>query len=139
MKNILLLLAVVAFSLSACTEGGKDSVGDLATQVIAVHDEAMPHMGQIMQLRREIAAEIETLEAAPEADSVRVQALAAALDQLNAAKTGMEDWMHAYQTPGKDTPDAEALAYLQSEMAKATKVKDDIFASIANAKELLGR
>lgn len=139
MKNILLILSVALSLLVGCTPSGGDAVGKLAGEVIAVHDEVMPQMGEIMQLRREVAGQIESLEAAQSADSTRIDALRNVLGQLNAAKKGMEDWMHNYETPGEDMPDAEALTYLKGEMERVSQVKSDILSSIAAAKEILGR
>ncbi|RMG59728.1 MAG: hypothetical protein D6722_21815 [Bacteroidetes bacterium] len=126
------------FILPACSgSGGEDAIGKLAGEVIAVHDEVMPMMGEIMQLRRTLGDSLQSLQAADPVDSALVEQFEEALSQLNTAKRSMEDWMHGYETPGEDMADAEALAYLKGEMVKVEQVKENMLTSVAFAKSLL--
>ncbi|GAB4408383.1 MAG: hypothetical protein OHK0039_11430 [Bacteroidia bacterium] len=138
MKHLILwTLGVATLLMAACD--GTDKVGELATQVIAIHDEVMPKMGEIKSLKQELSSRIESLDAAPEPDTVRIAEYRNAMRALVEGEKAMWDWMHAYKTPEQTTPDAEALQYLEAEMVKVGEVKEKILTSIEQAKGLLGQ
>lgn len=85
-----LFIAVLALGLSSC--GQKDSKGDveefntLLAEVFEVHDDMMPQMGKISEMRQEL----EVLAQEQPMDSV---AYNEAIQDLIAAHKGMMDWM----------------------------------------------
>lgn len=110
-------------------------------KILDVHDEVMPKLGEVMNLRRKILDKATEMESDnPQNESLTdLRDLAAELD---AARKGMMNWMNDWaktKTPhvsGESTKD-EQKAFFAAEMERVTKVKDDINSSIAAAKDVL--
>jgi hypothetical protein len=140
MKNTLwLLLWTVLFV--ACqsdkekTDGNEESakVQEYRQEVIAVHDEAMPLMSDIYQLKKELQSQL--------ADTVsmeksRIAEIKSILLKLDSADKGMRVWMREFSKMSiTNVEEAEALRALEAEMGKIRKVRDDMFSSVAVARE----
>jgi len=123
MKKILLFFAVILL-FSACKEKS-----NLEAEVIAIHDEVMPKMGDMYKARkalREILIEIES-------DSVKNDVIKMISDLENADE-GMMTWMHEWKVPDSDP---EKTTYLLEEKEKITKVKVDMLSSLENANKFI--
>ena len=150
-KPILALLMVVVLAI-ACGPGKTGGEGDEAAQeqnaqadapkslkdeVMAIHDEVMPKMGQIIALKSQLSKVLKTLEEAAEpVNEERKKAIQEIIEELEAADNGMMGWMRAYR-PVEEPIDEEARKYLEAEKVKITKVKNDMLTSIENAQNLL--
>jgi len=117
----------------ASSEGAEeDSAGLLYEEVMKVHDEGMAKMDEIYKLQKELKDQI---AAAPELVEEKRKEIEAKISKLDSARRGMMDWMHDFH-PETDSLDEQAYReYLESEMEKVNKVKDDIFDAIARARE----
>ena len=120
----------------ACGEGN-DPVADLQDQVIAVHDEVMPKMGEVKKLEKELREKGVALLKGESPDSTQASTFTEQADQLNAAHEGMMDWMRNFSPPGEEMEQADALEYLQSEMKKISTVKEDMLQGLEGAKAML--
>jgi hypothetical protein len=97
-----------------------------------IHDEAMMKMDEIVKLQRELKDKISS---APELVEEQRKEIEGKISKLDSARRGMMDWMHEFH-PETDSLDEQAYRqYLESEMEKVQKVKDDIFDAIARARE----
>jgi hypothetical protein len=122
-----------AFMLLACGQN-KAKIKALDNKAIEVHDDVMPKMGNIIRLKGEIKAKMESL-----ADSAAAYAgLEAAFNQLLEAEQGMKDWMHNYQMPDYKKPMEELLPLAETQLESIEAVKKQMESSIAHAEELLG-
>ncbi|PZD77600.1 hypothetical protein [Mesonia sp. K7] len=142
MKKISLLL-FVSLLLIACQEekSNLEKEHEKALQeVLDVHDEAMPKMGELSGLISELEQKIEE-------DSTQVQ-LVKAKTNLQAAHDNMMSWMKdfAERFPDvyndKDYTDEELkaqLKLLEVEKDEVNAMRDFVFASIADAKRVLGK
>ena len=106
-------------------------------QVIAVHDEVMPKMGQLKSLEKAALQKAEELQSSDTPDLAKIESLKSLASQLNQAYEGMFVWMRQYDTEdGEQTPE-EVKAYLDEQLLLASKVNEDIKAALAQAELLL--
>lgn len=106
-------------------------------QVIAVHDEVMPKMGQLKSLEKAALQKAEELQNSETPDQAKIDELKNLASQLNLAYEGMFVWMRQYNTEdGEKTPD-EVKVYLDEQLVLVSKVNEDIKAALAKAEVLL--
>ncbi len=106
----------------------------LYKEVMKIHDDVMPKMSDINRAKRKLRDYIEigsTLE-----DPVKSK-INTIITELVIAERGMEDWMQTFRKPKGDTPEAEAIAYLNNEKAKISEVSDRMLKSLEAATQML--
>jgi hypothetical protein len=114
----------------AAADGSPNAV--LGEEVMKVHDEVMPRMNDIYKLKEGLKKK---LTEAGVADDKKKE-IEQTITELDAASESMMVWMRAFN-PQPDTLDeAKTHAYLEDEMKKVTKVKEDINAAIAKAEAI---
>lgn len=133
MKKILALFTLL-FLATAC--GGYNTKAKV-DEVFELHDEVMPKMGEVMNLKRRVLEQAQN-----ETDSARVNELRDLAKRLDDANTGMMVWMREWSKNAdphvNEETDIEARkAFFEQEMARVTKVKEDINNVISAAKEEL--
>lgn len=107
MKNILKLsFFLVAILLVSCTSKEKD-IEKLKSETIAIHDEVMPKMDDIMKLKKALKAKKDTSE---DVKPNQVQDLILALEEADEA---MMNWMRNYDPRMEAMSDEEKIAYLK--------------------------
>ncbi|MBO3699002.1 hypothetical protein [Roseivirga sp. E12] len=138
MKKFFGFLLVAFFTLSC--GGGFDAKVEEG-KILDVHDEVMPKLGEVMNLKRQVLAKATDLaESNPEDEAL--EGLRSLAEELDEARKGMMTWMNDWaktktpHTSGQSTEE-EQKAFFQTEMDRVTKVKDDINSSIAAAKAML--
>lgn len=134
MKKLTFLFAFTLL-LSAC--GSSFDQQAAFDEVMDMHDAAMPKIGEVMNLKKQVLAKAES--ATDEAVKAELNTLA---EELGTAQEGMMVWMRSWVgafEPHKngETTIEEQKAFFAAEMEKVTKVKDDIFNSIEKAKKEL--
>jgi hypothetical protein len=147
MKPSYIIFILVA-ALSACTQSSKHEhhTNDTAStdspnaalydQVMDIHDEIMPRVEDIYQLKKQLQDKIASTT---DLASDKKQELEQIIAQLDSADSSMMDWMHTFN-PMPDSADQEkARAYLESEIEKIKKVKELMNESIEKAKEIGSR
>ncbi|WP_051287060.1 hypothetical protein [Algoriphagus mannitolivorans] len=138
MKNFLICIAL-GFSLifQSCGNSQIDANKKLREEVIAVHDEVMPKMGQLKSLEKSSLQMAEDLANSSEPDSARIVALKELATQLDQAYESMFVWMRQYDVEdGEKTPE-EVKAYLEEQMKKVSLVNQDIKSALEKADSLL--
>ncbi|AEI50582.1 hypothetical protein [Runella slithyformis] len=141
MKNTVSTLIIILL-LCACGQN-KASVEEAEKEVFVIHDEVMPKMGQLMELKtglsKEIAA-IDSLTKISANDSLqkrKEEALALSL-ALTEADQGMMDWMHHYNGDSlKALAGPEAHNAMSAEKTKISAVRDKMLASMTKAEQFL--
>jgi chromosome segregation ATPase len=109
-------------------------VEEFREKVIDVHNEAMPLMTDIYQLKSNLKTQLADSTALKDE---RKQQLKDVIARLDSADKGMKVWMREFsslETGGMS--DEEAMKLLETEMTKIYKVKEDMFSSVAAAKPL---
>lgn len=133
---------IISLLVSSCGQD-KASVEQAEKEVFVIHDEVMPKMGQLMDLKtglsKEIAA-IDSLSKISANDSLqkrKEEALALSL-ALTEADQGMMDWMHNYNGDSlKALTGTEALNAMSAEKTKISAVRDKMLVSMTKAEQFL--
>ncbi len=140
--NLLLSLVIPTMMIFSCSQE-KGNIDQVEKEVFAIHDEVMPKMGQIMDLRNALSQKIVTIDSLlkiKNEDSLQQQkdqalTLSNALQQ---ADEGMMNWMHAYNGDSlKALSSDEALKALNAEKTKISQVRDQMLESITKAEAFL--
>lgn len=106
--------------------------GALYDEVMKLHDEGMAKMGEIHSLKQELMKQV---AAAPNLVVEKQEELESKISQLDSAGRAMMVWMRNFH-PENDTLDTTGYRdYLETELMKVRKVRDDIFAAVERAKE----
>jgi len=121
MKKIL-FLAFGLLVLFACNQ----PKNPLYKEVMKIHDDVMPHTGDIVKLSRTLKKKKDNF---PEEQRAMVDQT---IQELDAAEEAMMDWMSKFDSKRDEE------AYLQGEKDKIQKVSDQMYASIEKAKKLIG-
>jgi hypothetical protein len=126
-KVSLILFAVIALSC----ESKEKEVEKLKTETIAIHDEVMPKMDDIMKLKKSLKIK---QDSANENEQGNIQNLIIALEESDKA---MMNWMRNYDPRMEDMSDAEKIEYLKNQKSSISEVSDKMKQSIAEAEEYL--
>ena len=137
MKKLLILVLVV---LAACT--GQSKSDECTTdeclkqqaydKVIAVHDDVMPKLRMISDLKGEIEERMKS-----SLDSVAFNQYLQLMQELDAADESMWVWMRAFNSDIENLPLDSALNYLEAEQRKVDEVAERINSSITAAQTAL--
>ena len=101
-------------------------------KVIAVHDEVMPKMSYISELKGKIEERMNT-----ESDSLAISDWQNLMVNLDVADEAMWVWMRQFNSDLEDISIDEALAYLKSEQENIDEVAHKINDAIAEAEDKL--
>jgi len=113
---------------SSCKDGFTPDVQKLYDEVMVIHDEVMPEMGTIHNLKKKLKKVLKDPEAEFDAKMINEQITA-----LDYADDSMMDWMHQFKVP-KDASEEEQLVYLEDQKQKMTKVNLEMKSIIKNAR-----
>lgn len=139
---IALLISFVLFSCeqqTSATENKEapDEVKTLKQEVMGVHDEIMPGVGTLMNLKKQLKEKAAQLDTIKEADKVKAAAIAVAIKDLEEADEAMMQWMRTYQDPSLAEGKAKALEYLELKKNEILIVKRQMESSETAARSLL--
>ncbi len=140
MKRIFSLLALALIVISC---GPTIDTQALRDEVLDIHDEVMPRMGEVMSLRKKVLTKSESVT-----DSTELENLKEIAYNLIKANQGMMTWMNDWTKSVGNFLDQDAkpiagvdvnkvVEYLEEEKKRVSKVRDDINNSIKEAKEVL--
>jgi hypothetical protein len=109
----------------------------LKEEVIAIHDEVMPHMRKLKSLQKELLQRADELASNDSVGQVElIEQLRNTATALDAAYEGMFVWMRQFEPEQGELSDDEFSAYLQEQKALVEKVKLDINNSLEKAEKL---
>lgn len=136
--KVLLLFGFLLF-ITACSSLGANEceTDDCYKQraydtVIAKHDEVMPLLAQISNLKEQIELKMNN-----QIDSLTIEKYHRLLIDLDAADEAMWVWMRAFDSDLEELTVEEALTYLAQEEAKIDSVGTKIREAMARAEERL--
>jgi hypothetical protein len=124
-KVSLFLFALIALSC----ESKEKEVEKLKSETIAIHDEVMPKMDDIMKLKKSLKNEQDSAS-----ENNNIQGLIIALEESDKA---MMNWMRNYDPRMEDMTDDEKIKYLKKQRASISEVSEKMNKSIAEAEEYL--
>lgn len=131
---------MLLFMQSGCNSEKIDKTNLLRDEVIAIHDEVMPLMGELRSLKKELKIKADGLV---EQDSLenaeKIHELRNIESQLEYAFEGMFIWMRQYKEPEESLDKNDAKAYLTEQKVLVEKVNKDIKQALKAAKKELGK
>jgi hypothetical protein len=133
MKTIFKLsLMLFAFLMISC-ESKEKEVEKLKTETIAIHDEVMPKMDDIMKLKKSLKAEQDSVSTEKSTD---IQQLIISLENSDRA---MMNWMRNYDPQMEGMSDEEKIEYLKKQKASIHEVSEQMKSSISEAENYLNQ
>jgi hypothetical protein len=139
-----LLSSILIFTLISCNQD-KAQIETLEKEVFAVHDEIMPKMDKLLDLKEAVSQDIVktdsllNIKADAALQKHKEEGLAIS-ENLEDADRNMMDWMHNYNGDSlKTLGTAAAINYLKSEKVKINSVRDKMLEGLAKAEKFTGK
>lgn len=124
--------------LFSCQSEKVDENQLLKDEVIAIHDEVMPYMGELRSLKKEVDNKSDSLaNKDAEAFAADIKRLESISKQLEDAFEGMFIWMRQFKAPEETMDEEAAKSYLLNQKELVEKVNEDIKQAMKVAKEEL--
>ncbi|MDN3669979.1 hypothetical protein QWY93_11640 [Echinicola jeungdonensis] len=130
------LVFLLIIGLLSCSSNRVDNE-ELKEEVISIHDEVMPKMGELKSLQKEFSQKAQqlTLE-----DSVahkeEVKELKNVAQELEQAYEGMFEWMRQFEVDFQDMTEEEVTQYLNEQKEKVKQVNKSIKEALEKAEKL---
>jgi hypothetical protein len=134
-RKITLYVAFVILTFFTGCNSPSDETANtekLRKEVIAIHDEVMPLMGEIMSLKKRLLTDTAAL------DNTTLLSRKEAAALLEAAHEGMFVWMRQYKADLTGLSTEEQIEYLQEQRKSVELVNINIKSSMEQAKQILG-
>lgn len=132
-----ILLSLISVVVLSCQPSQEELNQIKREEVIAVHDEVMPKIGQLKKLEKDAEKKIELLEMSEPIDSIQIQELKALAFDLNQAYDAMFVWMRQYKPENGEMTPEEIKVYLDDQSIKVAEVNDQIKAILAKSENVL--
>ena len=127
---LIFLFSVLVF---ACANPLIEANKEMRAQIIGVHDEVMPKIGQLMSLEKKALAQADSLFAQDSTATTDIEAMRSLAGQLNQAHEGMFVWMRQYSLDEEGKTPEEIKTYLDDQLLKVNQVNADIKAALDKA------
>lgn len=135
--RILGIVLVGLVLVSGCGDEAQKRKDALLGEVMAVHDEVMPKMGDLRKTAKTLQAKADSLEGLTEGDfEAQIIELRNAAEAIEAANEGMMTWMRQFEAPDNEAPVEEVIAYLTEQKEKIDQVKKQMLESLEQGQEL---
>lgn len=136
LRNLLVLLTITIISF-ACNNDKKEQQA-LFEEVMLMHDEVMPKMGNLRALSTELSQKADSLALDSLVDhSSKITEMRDLSKRLKDANEGMMEWMRQYEQVEEGTPHGEVMQYLMEQRKQIKKVRDDMLNSKDEAEKYL--
>ena len=103
----------------------------LYDQVMEVHDEVMPKMNDLYQAKTKLAARLKESPGLTPQERKEIQDK---ISRLDSANESMMVWMRQFDPIPDSLGEEKAKAYLEAELGKVRKVREDILNALEAAK-----
>ena len=120
---------LLQFAFFLALTGCGDNIQRLHDEVMVIHDQVMPRMGEMHQLRVKLESRMTGL------DSVAALPYVSAIHELKRGEDLMWDWMDAYKKP--ETSTSESVSYLHQQKEAISVVATAMTTAIDQANALL--
>ncbi|MCM0059303.1 MAG: hypothetical protein NBV57_00450 [Algoriphagus sp.] len=105
----------------------------MRAQIIGVHDEVMPKMGELMSLQKKALTQADSLYAQDSTATAQIESMRALAGQLDQAYEGMFVWMRQYSLEEEGKTPEEIKTYLDDQLLKVNQVNADVKAALDQA------
>jgi hypothetical protein len=123
---------------SQMNEGIPDEVKiekSLYDEVMAVHDEVMPRMENMMDLKGQLTEKVDLMKE-ESGSSEMIQEIEKSISQLETADDAMMNWMRGFDPNIEDLSHDEIVTYYTNQKSAIDSVKIIMETAISNAAEL---
>lgn len=140
-----LFIAIISLTILSCSNSSSSSSKEFYTllmEVFEVHDEMMPQMGKLSELRQQLEKKVEE-------DTMNAITYEDAITDLEDAHTGMMDWMKDFgeefpykedRLEGMDEDEIlESIEKMKKQKVSVEDMKQKMIDSMENAKAILGQ
>ncbi len=127
---LILLFSMLVF---ACANPLIETNKAMRVQIIGVHDEVMPKIGELMSLEKKALARADSLFAQDSTATTEIEAMRSLAGQLNQAHEGMFVWMRQYSLDEEGKTPEELKTYLDEQLVKVNQVNADIKVALEHA------
>lgn len=127
------LILLLSFLVLACANPLIEANKEMRAQIIGVHDEVMPKIGQLMSLEKEALAQADSLLAQDSTAIAEIEGMQSLAGQLNQAHEGMFVWMRQYSLEEEGKTPEEIKTYLDEQLVKVNQVNGNIKAAMEQA------
>ena len=131
---VVLLALGFALSFAACKSENKEAETLLNQEIMKVHDEVMPKMGEINRMKRQLG---EYKDAVSDENAAMKDSLINAILLLAKTEDNMSDWMAGYRYPNPKLKHDEMMKYLKGQQDTIQQISNDVFMTIAIGNGLL--
>lgn len=133
-KSPCLIIFICLYVLMlGCTSEKKDPNDELRREVIEIHDEVMPLMGNLKSLKTKVMEKSTLISQSDTPDPERIQELNKLANELDSAFDGMFVWMRQFKSDYEGMSQNEINKYLLEQKLKVEKVNSDIKSALAAA------
>ncbi len=126
--------------VGSCTSAEQDQLETLEAEVIAVHDEVMPQMGQLSTLKTNL--EERNQQIMEQGDSLAQEQVIVnnmVITQLDVAHEEMMAWMRQFERIDLNEDPAQNKEYLEGQMEMINQVKENMANAIVSAEDALAQ
>jgi len=127
------LTFLISFLVLACANPLIEANKEMRAQIIGVHDEVMPKMGELMSLQKKALAKADSLYAQDSTATAQIESMRTLAGQLDQAYEGMFVWMRQYSLEEEGKTPEEIKIYLDEQLVKVNQVNADIKAALEQA------
>jgi hypothetical protein len=127
------LILLLSFLVLSCANPLIEANKEMRAQIIGVHDEVMPKIGQLMSLEKKALAQADSLLAQDSTATDEIEGMRSLAGQLNQAHEGMFVWMRQYSLEEEGKTPEEIKTYLDEQLVKVNQVNGNIKAAMEQA------
>ena len=127
------LTLLISFLVLACANPLIEANKEMRAQIIGVHDEVMPKMGELMSLQKKALAQADSLYAQDSTATAQIESMRTLAGQLDQAYDGMFVWMRQYSLEEEGKTPEEIKNYLDDQLLKVNQVNTEIKAALDQA------
>jgi transposase-like protein len=127
------LTLLISFLVLACANPLIETNKEMRAQIIGVHDEVMPKMGELMSLQKKALAQADSLYAQDSTATAQIESMRSLAGQLDQAYEGMFVWMRQYSLEEEGKTPEEIKTYLDDQLLKVNQVNAEIKAALDQA------
>jgi len=129
------LTLLVSFLILSCANPLIEENKKLREQIIGVHDEVMPKMGELKALEKKASEQADSLYAQDSTATAEIESLRSLASQLNQAHEDMFVWMRQYSLEEEGNTPEEIKIYLDEQWVKVNQVNKSIQSALQQAEE----
>jgi hypothetical protein len=127
------LTLLISILVLACANPLIEENKEMRAQIIGVHDEVMPKMGELMSLQKKALAQADSLYAQDSTATAQIESMRTLAGQLDQAYEGMFVWMRQYSLEEEGKTPEEIKTYLDDQLLKVNQVNTEIKAALDQA------